>query len=159
MLPGSVVPDREPPTEAEFRAAMLAGLARCSNTPTRKRSLAAEMDLSSKGLGNILEGGATPGPKRLFDALRSCPAVLDNILALYGFELVRREGAAEAPATAPLAALLARIAAAESPDSPGGATKTHTELLPMEPDLRVVHRLTGGLLDEIDRIRTPRAVA
>ena len=158
-LPGSVVPETPEPTEAEFRAAMLAGLSRCANSPTGKRALAAAMDLGTKGLDNILLKGATPGPKRLWDATRVCGHAQQEIAALYGFELVRKmEGVAPALGTVPLAALLAQVAEAESPTSAGGCAKTHQELLAMEGAIRAVHALTAEWLNEINRLRAPRAV-
>ncbi len=159
MFPGSVVPETVEVTEAEFRAAMLAGLSRCANQPAAKRNLAAEMDLSSKGLDNILLKGATPGPKRLWDATRACPAALDEIAALYGFQLVAKaQPARDSHGTLPIATLLHKVAEAESPASDGGTAKTHQELLAMEANIRAVHRLTGAWIEEIAQIRAPRAV-
>ena len=153
----SVVPENRDVNEAEFRAAMLSGLARCSNTAAKKRSLAGAMDLSSKGLENIQLRGAMPGPKRLWDATTACPHALDDVARLYGFELVRtvRSSAADEHGTLPLATLLALIAEAEAPTSDGGTTKTHKELLAMEQHVRRVHALTGQWLKEIADHRTP----
>jgi hypothetical protein len=158
-MTGSVVQENEPPTEAEFRAAMLRGLARCGHSTAGRRSLAAEMDLSSKGLENILLRDAMPGPKRLFDATRACPSVLDDIATLYGFELVPIAiDPLDAAGTVPIAALLAKVAEAESPTSDGGVAKTHSELLAMEHDIRKVHALTAQWIHEITELRSPRAV-
>ena len=161
MLPRSVVPEQEPVTEAEFRAAMLRGLSRCANRPAGRRALAAEMDLSSKGLENILLKGAMPGPKRLWDATRACEHALADIADLYGVELVRKADAdgRRAAGTLPLASLLAKIAEAEAPSSDGGTAKTHQELLAMEADIRRVHALTAEWINEITTLRSPRAVA
>jgi len=155
----SVVPQNEPPTEAEFRAAMLRGLSRCAHASAGRRALAAEMDLSSKGLENILLRDAMPGPKRLFDATRACPTALDDIAALYGFQLVKiASDPLDAAGTVPLASLLAKVAEAESPESDGGVAKTHAELLAMEPDIRRVHALTAQWINDITALRSPRAV-
>ena len=160
MTDGSVVPETRDVTEAEFRADMLAGLSRCSNTPAKKRALAAAMDLGTKGLDNILLKGAMPGPKRLWDATNACGHALDDIASRYGFELVRKvDGAAlSAPGTVPMAGLLAQVAAAEAPDSDGGTAMTHNELLAMEADIRRVHALTAQWVKQITDIRTPRSV-
>lgn len=159
-MTGSVVHENEPPTEAEFRAAMLRGLARCGHSTAGRRKLAAEMDLSSKGLENILLRDAMPGPKRLFDATRACPSALDDIAQLYGFELVAIDTTpVEEAGTVPLATLLAKVAEAESPHSEGGTAKTHRELLAMEADIRKVHALTAQWIHEITELRSLRAVA
>ncbi|WP_242183270.1 hypothetical protein [Sphingomonas sp. CARO-RG-8B-R24-01] len=151
----SVVPGNRDVNEAEFRAAMLSGLARCSNTAAKKRSLAGAMDLSSKGLENIQLRGAVPGPKRLWDATAACPHALDDIADLYGFELVRKSGdtATDGNGTLPIATLLALVAEAEAPGSEGGKVKTHRELLRMEPNIRRVHALTAQWIKEITDIR------
>ena len=156
----SVVPETRDVSEAEFRAAMLAGLSRCSNTPAKKRALAAAMDLSTKGLDNILLKGTMPGPKRLWDAVDACPHALDDIAERYGFELVRKapSDTTAMSGTVPMAALLAQVAAAEAPDSDGGAAMTHQELLAMEADIRRVHALTAQWLKQITDLRAPRIV-
>ena len=156
---GSVVPETSEPTEAEFRAAMLAGLSRCSNTTAGKRALASKMDLSTKGLDNILLKGAMPGPKRLWDATGACGHVMTEIAALYGYEMVRKsDGEAVSLGTVPIASLLAQVAEAEAPTSDGGAKKTHTELLAMEASIRAVHAITAEWINQITTIRSPRAV-
>jgi hypothetical protein len=153
----SVVPENRDVNEAQFRAAMLSGLARCSNTTATKRSLAGAMDLSSKGLENIQLRGAMPGPKRLWDATTACPHALDDVARLYGFELVRSmESAGNAEhGTLPIATLLAQIAEAEAPASDGGTVKTHKELIAMEQNILRVHALTGQWLKEIADHRAP----
>lgn len=160
MLPRSVVPETQEVTEAEFRAAMLRGLSRCANTPAGKRALAGQMDLSTKGLDNILLKGAMPGPKRLWDTTRVCPHALDDIAAEYGFDLVRKAdaNAQGVPGTLPMATLLAKVAEAEAPTSDGGTAMTHQELLAMESDIRRVHALTAQWINEITALRSPRAV-
>lgn len=156
----SVLGETEEVTQAEFRAAMLDDLSRCANTPAKKRALASAMDLSSNGLDNILLHDTMPGAKRLWDATLACRHALDSVAARYGFELVRKDdaGSAAAPGTAPMAQLLAQVAAAEAPDSDGGTAMTHQELLAMEADIRRVHALTAQWLKQITDLRTPRAI-
>jgi hypothetical protein len=144
-------------SEVEFQGHMVAGLARAQQRVGPK-GLAFAMDLSTKQLGNILAGGST-SPKRLWDALGACPTALDDIAAAYGRRLVPKDAVHDTDrGTQPIAALLAQVAAAESPDSPGGTAKTHAELIEMEPDIRAVRRLLDGWIEEIDRIRAPRVV-
>lgn len=158
MIVGSVVPETMSVSEVEFHAHMVAGLARAQQRAGAK-GLAFVMDLTKKQLGNILAGGMT-SPKRLWDALAACPTALDDIAGAYGRRLVPKDAICDSDrGTQPIAALLAQVALAESPDSPGGAAKTHAELLEMEPDIRAVRRLLDGWIEEIDRIRAPRVVS
>ncbi len=159
MTDSTVVPEKQDVTEAEFKAAVLTGLARCTNTPAKLRATAAAMDLSTKQVGNILNG-ASPGHKRMWDARAACPHVLDDVAALYGCEIVVKpdDASVGASGTVPMAGLLAQVAAAEAPDSDGGAAMTHKELLGMEADIRRVHALTAQWIKQITDLRAPRVV-
>ncbi len=153
---GSVVPETTSVKDEDFREAMIAGLARAQRRVGAK-SLAFVMDMTGKALGNLFGGVAkSTDPKRLWDALAACPTALDDIADLYDRKLVSK-GAYEADdfGTLPIASLLARVAEAESPDSPGGTTKTHQELLDMEAQIRAVHALTGDWIEKINALRTP----
>lgn len=156
MQPGSVVPETTSVSEDDFRNAMVSGLARAQKRVGAK-ALAYIMDLSTKGLGNIFGGTAkSTDPKRLWDARSACPTALDDIADLYGCSIVSKADAAAADlGTLPIASLLAKVAEAESPDSPGGVAKTHQELFDMEAHIRAVHALTGDWIERINRLRAP----
>lgn len=156
MPSGSVVPETTGVSEDDFRNAMIAGLARAQKAVGAK-SLAFIMDLSTKALGNLFGGTAkSTDPKRLWDARKACPTALDDIAELYGCEIVAKDRAGNGClGTVPLAALLAKVAEAESPTSPGGVGKTHSELLDMEELIRTVHALTGQWIEEINCHRAP----
>jgi len=152
------VPETSPVNEDEFRDAMIAGLARAQRS-VGARALAYIMDVTTKQLGNIFAGSST-NAKRLWDALAADPTALDDIASAYGRKIVAADSVTDAEiGTLPIAALLAKVAEAESPDSPGGVAKTHKELLAMEADIRAVHHLTGNWIERISSIRAPRAVA
>jgi len=155
----SVVPPASPVADEDFRNAMVAGLARAQRR-VGARALAYIMDLTPKGLRNIFGGVAQrPDPKRLWDALGACPTALDDIADLYDRRIVAKDAAVvDDHGTLPIATLLHLVAEAESPDSPGGTAKTHSELLAMEDAVRIVHHITGNWIDEINRLRAPRAV-
>lgn len=158
MNGGNVVPETLPVGEEDFRARMVNGLAR-AQTRVGAKALAYVMDLTPKQLRNVFAGGSTH-PKRLWDALAACPTALDDIADAYGKRLVSKDEAVViADGTLPLAALLAMVAAAESPNSPGGTGKTHQELLAMEEAIRSVHAITGEWITKINDIRAPRVVA
>lgn len=159
MTGGSVVPETIAVEEEDFRARMINGLAR-AQTRVGAKALAYVMDLTTKQLRNLFAGGTTH-PKRLWDVLAVEPTVLDDIAAAYGKRLVSNEEAtAGMMGTVPVAALLAKLARAECPTSPGGTAKVYSELLDMEADVRAVHALTGDLIAQINDIRgVPRVVA
>lgn len=152
-IPGSVVPETSSVTEDQFHGAMVAGLGRAERMRGAK-VLAYVMDVTTKQLGNIFKGSA-PHPKRLWDARKADPTVLDDIAELYGCKIVSKaiDDAANDVGTLPIATLLARVAAAEAPDSPGGIKKTHTELLGMEAEIRAVHALTADWIERINATR------
>jgi hypothetical protein len=159
MRPDSVVPETSSVNEADFRNAMISGLARAQKRAGSK-ALAYIMDLTPKALSNLFGGAAkSTDPKRLWDARSACPTALDDIAELYGCAIVTKE-AAEAMdlGTLPIANLLHRVAEAESPDSPGGIAKTHNELLDMEAQIRAVHALTGAWIERINGHRELRVV-
>ncbi|MEH3107123.1 MAG: hypothetical protein PGN09_07535 [Sphingomonas fennica] len=159
MRPASVVPETTFPTEAEFRAAMLAGLARAERQTSRK-VLAFAMDVTTKQLGNIMEAGSMPAPKRLWDALGAEETALDDIARLYGLRLVPQDATCDSDdAGVVLASLLQALLKAEHPDSPGGRTVVPQELLGMETLVRAVHAKTGKMIACIDEHRRPRVVA
>ncbi|MDH4746654.1 hypothetical protein OMP43_21745 [Sphingomonas sp. CBMAI 2297] len=155
---GSVVPETSSVREEEFHDAMVSGLARAQRRVGQK-PLAFVMDMTVKQLRNIL-GGSSPHPKRMWDALGADPTVLDDVADLYGRKIVSKDLDTSADlGTLPLATLLAKVAEAESPASPGGTAKTHSELLGMEEEIRTVHALTADWIERINIARSPvRAV-
>ena len=130
---------------------------RCTSQPQAnlRKGLAFIMDVTTKQLGNIF-GGAAPHPKRLWDARCACPTALDDVADLYGCRIMPKDAVTTAElGTVPIAALLAKVAEAESPESPGGTAKTHRELLDMEEHIRAVHALTAAWIEQINDIRRP----
>ncbi len=156
MPSSSVVPETTTVKDADFRNAMIAGLGR-AQLRVGEKSLAFIMDVTTKALRNLFGGVAkSTDPKRLWDALVACPTALDDIADLYGRKLVSKDTQeADGFGTLPIASLLARVAEAESPASPGGTAKTHKELLDMEVQIRAVHALTGDWIEKINTLRAP----
>jgi len=150
---GSFVPEMSRVTEDQFHGALAAGLGRAEQRVGSK-ALAYLMDVTTKQLGNIFAGSGT-NPKRLWDARQADPTVLDDVASLYGCKIVSKaeDDAANDVGTLPIATLLARVAAAEAPESPGGTKKTHTELLDMEAEIRAVHALTADWIERINATR------
>lgn len=145
---GNVLPKTADISEAQFKAAQLAGLARAEKAIGEK-GLAYVMDVSTRQLANIMDGGGT-SPKRLWDALSADPSTLDDIAALYGRRIVAKEAVCDVDdAGLLIARLMAWFAEASHPDSPGGRRIVHTELLPAEFMIRQLHRATGDWLAQI----------
>jgi hypothetical protein len=152
-MTGTVVPEMKDVTEHDFRAAMLAGLARCEKKSSDK-ALAFVMDITTKQLTNIQDKGATPSAKRLWDAHGAYGTGLEDIAALYGLRLVSKEAVCDVDdASVLIARLLLWLHECQHPESPGGRSVVHTELLPAEFMIRQLHQATGDWLAEIASLR------
>lgn len=79
------------------------------------------------------------------------PTALDPVARLYGGRIVPLV-AEERDALPSLSASVHRLAVAQSPDSPGGASITHSELLAMLPDLRAAVDCMNALIVKAERI-------
>jgi len=157
----TVVSKVTPPSEQEFHALMVAGLARAAVNLGGQGALADKMDMTSAGLKKIFNGGMT-SPKRLFDMLLDdrTSTVLDDIAARYGRRFVDKEAVCNTDdAGLLLARLLVWVQEAQHPDSPGGRNIVHTELAPVEAQMRELHGALGNWISQIDEVRKPRAVA
>jgi hypothetical protein len=149
LQPSNVVPETTSVTEDEFRAAMLAGLARCEKKSSDK-ALAYVMDITTKQLGNIKNKGGTPSPKRLWDAHAAHGTGLEDIAALYGMRLVAKEAVCDVDdVSVMIARLLLWLHEAQHPNSPGGRKVVHSELLPAEFMIRQLNQATGDWLATI----------
>lgn len=82
----SVLPKGVAPSEAQFHALLVQGLARIAVAHGRGR-LADAMGRSGRQLDNVF-GGAEPKPKALFDALTLDPTALDEVIGAYGLRIV-----------------------------------------------------------------------
>lgn len=79
------------------------------------------------------------------------PQYLTPYTALFGGRIMPLD-IASVDAIPPLAASLHRIACARSPQSEGGETITHRELLDIVPELRAAQRAIGAMLAQADEI-------
>jgi hypothetical protein len=156
----TVVRKRSIPSEGEFHALLIAGLARASARIGRG-ALADQMDMSGRGLDKVF-AGSHPSAKRVFDVLFACDDVLDDVADRYGKRLVDKAAVCDVD---DLSLLLARvnlkIQEAQHPDSPGGENITHGEYLGAEQLMRELHAATGRWIEKCKSIREPslRSVA
>ena len=151
--PAPVVPPVAHVGEADFRNAMVTGLARAQVALGTQRMLAGVMDLSAKQVGNIMAGGSTD-PKRLWDVEAAVPGTLDDIAALYGRRIV---GIDDPSCTAGAGKLSVATCAllAKAIDAEIDGINDHRELLAMENELRDVVRIAGAKLQQIAVLRLP----
>jgi len=148
----TVLPKSTEISEADFLAAQIRGLSRAEKAAGAK-ALAFMLDITPKQLGNILAGASTH-PKRQWDALAADPSALDDIAALYGRRIVDKEAVCDVDdASVLIARLMLWLQEAEHPESPGGRSIVHTELLPAEFMIRQLHAATGNWLEQIKRAR------
>jgi len=77
--------------------------------------------------------------------------VLNPIAARFGSQIVPLH-TSEADALPTLSASVHRLAVAQSADSPGGVSITHSELLAMVPDLRAAVQSLNSLIVRAERI-------
>lgn len=157
MDKGSVLPAVHDVTEAEFQAAMMLGLSRAERALGGQRALAAVMDLSTKQVGNIINGRSSTDPKRLFDVHQASPGALDDLADLYGFRVVPKDAVCttdKGKSSITVVGLLTKLMEAEA-----DGTIDHTELLGMEDELRAVRAIVDRKLAAIADLRRPRVAA
>lgn len=157
MTAGTVVTPVRAPTEQEFHASMIAGLARAAVKLGGRGALADKMDMTSAGLKKVFDGGMT-SPKRLFDLLEHDETVLNDVATRYGKRLVDAEAVCDVDdASVLVARLMLWLQEAQHPDSPGGRSVVHTELLPAEFMIRQLHAATGNWITAIGKHREQAA--
>lgn len=82
-----VVPNRQAPTELQYHQALVSGLARVA-VHTGRGNLADKSNRTTRALDKLFSGSCndTSG-KGLLDFLNADPTALDEVLAIYGFQL------------------------------------------------------------------------
>lgn len=159
MRDNSVLPQRQPLTEQQFRDTWLLALARLCRTHGDSK-VALWLGVSERHLRNIKAGTALPTADKLWNLLAYDPSAHDELDGEYGLRNVGKDDVcATDPLTLSLITLARDVAEAEAPDSPGGHSVTDTELRAMDESLvRKVHRVTGTWLERLEEMRRPRVV-
>lgn len=145
-----VVPNSRPVSEQQYRGMLIAGLARVSAIHGRG-TLADKSNRSTRALDKLFSGasGDTTG-KGLLDFLKADPTALDEVLALYGFQL------------APLGfdavqdfAIIADTAAltAEHTEAMRDGRRDHRETIRIADKARPVIARYAGIIAEADKLR------
>lgn len=149
MPSNAVLPKRTPPTEARFHHLLVTGLDRVA-ARIGKPALAEAMDRTVRSLDDVLERGATPGAKALFDALLADPTALAEVLRAYGFKLVPDK--ADAANDLHTAAGLSHAAGALIEAHEDGH-RCHAETLKVANKLRPLLPQIAAIIAEADRLK------
>jgi hypothetical protein len=145
----AVLPKRAAPTEARFHHLLVTGLDRVAGK-VGKHALAEAMDRTVRSLDDVLERGATPGAKAVFDALLADPTALCEVLRAYGYRLVpdRSSAANDLHTAAGLSHAAGAIIEAHQ-----DGHRDHRETLEVAEKLRPLVPHIAAIIEEADRIR------
>lgn len=124
-----------------------------------KGKFADALEISTVALDKQL-AGSMPGFEIIDKAMDACPTVLDEYARAKGKRLVDENAVCDTDdASLLIARLLVKLQEAEHPESPGGRSVVHSELLGMEDLIRQLNGATSNWLHQIEQLRRPRSVA
>lgn len=145
-----VVPPKHAVSEQQYHGMLIAGLSRVSATIGRG-ALADKSGRTTRALDKLFSGssGDTSG-KGLLDFLDADPSALDEVLALYGFQLAPLgfDAVLDFEIIADAAALTA-----EHTNAMRDGRRDHTETLRVADKARPVVQRYSAIIAEADRIR------
>jgi hypothetical protein len=151
--PASVVGQRRPLTKGELHAKLMIGWARAVATCGGKAAFAERMDMTSEALRKQ-SNGSFPGLDMIDRAFDIEPTVLDDWLLAKGKRVVDEGAVCDTDdASILVARLMLWLQEVQHPDSPGGRSIVHTELIPAEQLIRQLHGATGNWLARISELR------
>lgn len=145
---GTVVQHIAAPTEAQFHAALIAGLARIAAEQGRG-TLADKSGRTTRGLDKLFEG-SNPCGKGLLDFLLADATALDEVLALYGLSVAPRR--AKPSTDLALCVQLGRTLA-EYLSRLSDGKRCHNDTLAMAVLFRPLIPQLAAIVDEADRLR------
>lgn len=150
----TIVPNREPLTEASFRSNWLVTLSRlCREHGDGKVAL--WLGVSERHLRNLKGGTSLPSADKIWNLLAFDQSAHDELDGSYGVKNVATDSVCTSdPLTLDMIALALEVAEHEAPDSPGGVAVTEHELRKKnEARLRKVYSTIGTWLHRIDQMR------
>lgn len=148
-----VVPKSGPPSELQYHEALIAGLARAAANVGRG-NLADKSNRTTRALDKLFSGAsADTSGKGLLDFLCADPTALDEVLALYGFQLapVQASPAIDFEIIADAAALTA-----EHTDAMRDGRRCHRETIRIADKARPVVARYSAIIAEADELRGAR---
>jgi hypothetical protein len=146
-----VVPKVDAPSPLSFHQALVAGLARVA-VKTGRGNLADKSQRTTKALDKLFSGDSmdTSG-KGLLDFLLADPTALDEVLALYGYQLARK-GSVPSEDMA-LASDTAALVQEHMDGIRDGTTGQHQKIIRIADKARPVIAGYAGFVAQADRIR------
>lgn len=145
-----VVPNKAPISEQQYHGMLIAGLSRVSASVGRG-TLADQSGRTTRALDKLFSGasGDTTG-KGLLDFLRADPSALDEVLALYGFQLtpIGFDAALDFEIIADTAGLLG-----EHTEAMRDGRRDHRETIRIADKARPVVQRFSAIIAEADRLR------
>jgi len=148
-----VVPRNDPPSELQYHEALIAGLARVASNVGRG-NLADKSNRTTRALDKLFSGSsADTSGKGLLDFLCADPSALDEVLALYGFQLAPAEAlpAIDFEIIADTAALQA-----EHTEAMRDGRRCHRETIRIADKARPVVARYSAIIAEADQYRGAR---
>lgn len=145
-----VVPNSAVPSELRYHEALLAGLARVAASIGRG-NLADKSNRTTRALDKLFSGASSDtSGKGLLDFLRADPTALDEVLALYGFQLAPLDASAmiDFEIIADAAALTA-----EHTDAMRDGRRDHRETIRIADKARPVVSRYSAIIAEADQLR------
>lgn len=148
-----VVPRNDPPSELQYHEALIAGLSRVA-AKLGRGNLADKSHRTTRALDKLFSGSsADTSGKGLLDFLLADPTALDEVLALYGFQLAPAEAlpAIDFEIIADTAALQA-----EHTEAMRDGRRCHRETIRIADKARPVVARYSAIIAEADELRGAR---
>lgn len=145
-----VVPNNASVGELQYHQALVAGLARVAGHLGRG-NLADKSNRTTRALDKLFSGAVSDtSGKGLLDFLKADPSALDEVLALYGFQLapIGRDSVLDFEIIADTAAL-----AAEHTEAMRDGRRDHRETIAIADKARPVVARYQGIIAEADALR------
>lgn len=147
-----VVRNKPAPTELQYHQALVAGLARVAGHLGRG-NLADKSNRTTRALDKLFSGAVSDtSGKGLLDFLKADPSALDEVLALYGYQLapIGADAVLDFEIIADAAALTA-----EHTEAMRDGRRDHRETMRIADKARPVVARYQGIIAEADAMRVP----
>jgi hypothetical protein len=149
----TVVGQKRPLTKGELHAKLMVGWARAIATCGGKAAFAERMDMTGEALRRQING-SFPGLDMIDRAFDIDETILDDWLKHKGKRVVDEQAVCDTDdASVLIARLMLWLQEAQHPESPGGRSIVHTELIGAEALIRQLHGATGNWLARISDLR------
>ena len=140
---------KEPLSKSKVSAALAAGWARVASR-LGKGAFADRLEICSKTVDRALTSETTPELHTAFNALLACPTALDEVAALYGFQIIpaKRQAANDLNTAAGVIEAMGELVKANA-----DGNRDHNETLAVAQMLRPHLGPINAIMEEADRLR------